>query len=91
MSESTHALRALLRAIRQRISPKSQNSMWHDYVIEEYRRHAGETEPAKLQHLLQLVQDYTNLVHDVHHERVRCSNIHALSRDEWLMRCETLL
>ncbi|CAL5228201.1 g11288 [Coccomyxa viridis] len=43
--------------------------MWHDYVIEEYRRHAGVTEPAEVQHLLQLVQDYTNLVHDVHHER----------------------
>ena len=78
MSEHIHALRALLRAIRQRISPTSQNSMWHDYVIEEYRRHAGETNPAKLQRLSQLAHDYTNLVHDVHHERVRCSRLSAL-------------
>ena len=77
MPESIHALRALLRAIRQRVSSKVQNSMWHDYVIEEYRRLAGETDPAKLQHLSQLVQDYTNLVHDVHHERVRCCQADA--------------
>ena len=77
MSKGIHAVRGLLRAIRQRISPKSQNSMWHDYVIEEYRRHAGETDPAKLQHLSQLVQDYTNLVHDVHYERVRCCRADA--------------
>ena len=70
MSESIHALRALLRALRQRVSPRQQNSMWHDHVMAEYRRNAGETDPARLQNLLQLVRDYTDLVNDVHHERV---------------------
>ena len=70
MSESLDALRSLLRVIRQRISPKGQNSMWHDHVMAEYRRNAGERDPAKLKELAKLAADYTNLVRDVHHERV---------------------
>ena len=79
MSGSIPALRSLLRAIRQRISPKSQNSMWHDYVVAEFRRHAGETDPSKLQQLSQLVEDYTNLVHDVRHEKVSCFQHYTLN------------
>ena len=61
MSESIHALRSLLRAIKQRIGPKTQNSMWHDHVLAEYRRNAGETDPSRLQFLTQLATDYANL------------------------------
>lgn len=79
MSESIPAMRSLLRAIRQRFGPKAQNSMWHNYVVAEYRRHAGETDPSKLQQLSQLVEDYTDLVHDVHHERVSCLQHYTLN------------
>ena len=70
MSESMSALRSLLRVIRQRISPKRQNSMWHDHVMAEYRRNAAERDSARLKELAKLAADYTNLVRDVHHERV---------------------
>ena len=70
MSESMSALRSLLRVIRQRISQKRKNSMWHDHVMAEYRRNAAERDPARLKELAKLAADYTNLVRDVHHERV---------------------
>ena len=36
----------------------------------EYRSNAGERDPAKLKEFAKLAEDYTNLVRDVHHERV---------------------
>ena len=44
--------------------------MWHDHVMAEYRRNAAERDPARLKELAKLAADYTNLVRDVHHERV---------------------
>ena len=44
--------------------------MWHDHVMAEYRRNAGESDPTKLKEMAKLAADYTNLVRDVHHERV---------------------
>lgn len=44
--------------------------MWHDHVMAEYRSNAGERDPTKLKEFAKLAEDYTNLVRDVHHERV---------------------
>ena len=44
--------------------------MWHDHVMAEFRRNAAERDPARLKELAKLAADYTNLVQDVHHERV---------------------
>ncbi len=71
MAEVRQAYRFLLRTVRDRVSLRKENPIWHDYIVEEFRRNAKETDPLKVQKLLQLAKDYAQLVQDVHYEKVR--------------------
>jgi hypothetical protein len=75
MTETRQVLRALLRVVRQRVAARRDNPVFHDHLVEEFRKNAAETDPIKIQELLRLAKDYTDYVHAVHHERVSRSLI----------------
>lgn len=76
MAEARQAYRFLLRTVRDRISSRKENPIWHDYIVEEFHRTAKETDPLKVQKLLHLAKDYAHLVQDVHYEKV-CAGVLA--------------
>ncbi|EIE19606.1 hypothetical protein COCSUDRAFT_54555 [Coccomyxa subellipsoidea C-169] len=69
MAEVRQVYRILLRTVRDRISSRNQNSIWHDYIVEEFHRNATEKNPAKVQELLRLAKDYAQLVQGVNYEK----------------------
>lgn len=71
MAEVRQVYRFLLRTVRDRISSRKENSIWHDYIVEEFHRNASESDPAKAQKLLQIAKDYAQLAQDVHYEKVQ--------------------
>ncbi len=70
MAEVRQVYRILLRTVRDRISSRNQNSIWHDYIVEEFHRNATEKNPAKVQELLRIAKDYAQLVQGVNYEKV---------------------
>jgi hypothetical protein len=71
MAEARQVYRSLLRTISQRVSSRSGNPMWHEYIAQEFRRNAGEKDPERISRLLDLAKDYRNLVESVHYEKAR--------------------
>ncbi|BDA46643.1 hypothetical protein COCOBI_09-0960 [Coccomyxa sp. Obi] len=69
MADVRQVYRFLLRTVRDRISSRKENPIWHDYIVEEFHRNAKGTDPLKVQKLLQLANDYAQLVQDVHYEK----------------------
>lgn len=85
MGEVRQIYRNLLRAVRQRISPRRDNPIWHNYIVEEFHRSATEKDPEKIRKLLRIAEDYTNLIQDVHYEK---ASDYRMSAD---LGCSTLI
>mmetsp|Transcript_19451 Transcript_19451/g.48924 ORF Transcript_19451/g.48924 Transcript_19451/m.48924 type:complete len:108 (+) Transcript_19451:132-455(+) len=64
-SRSSAALRLLLRGIQQHLSA-SGNPMWRDYVVSEFRKHAGTTDPQVREQLVAKAEAYARLLSAVH-------------------------
>mmetsp|Transcript_27190 Transcript_27190/g.87235 ORF Transcript_27190/g.87235 Transcript_27190/m.87235 type:complete len:110 (-) Transcript_27190:32-361(-) len=69
MASARSALRGLLRVLDQKVTRTNNERIWRDHVIAEFRRNAGETNPAKIQALLSQVDDYTFLANSVHRQK----------------------
>jgi hypothetical protein len=70
MTEVKQVYRFLLRTVRDRITSRRQNPIWHDFIVGQFHGNSTERDPAKVQELLQIAKDYAQLVQDVHYEKV---------------------
>ncbi|KAK9918217.1 hypothetical protein WJX75_002323 [Coccomyxa subellipsoidea] len=69
MTEVKQVYRFLLRTVRDRITSRRQNPIWHDFIVGQFHGNSTERDPAKVQELLQIAKDYAQLVQDVHYEK----------------------
>ena len=83
MAEVKQVYRFLLRTVRDRITSRRQNHIWHDFIVGQFHRNSTERDPAKVQELLQIAKDYAQLVQDVHYEKVSHQERFQLKELQW--------